>query len=152
MLKTGENGGWLTAVARWHTRYLLRQISRRHDRASELCVRKLIRSESHGVWLVGVQCVVHCLVPPFVIVTRRALGRLRLGTTHYTFTMPPFFHLIMQYVPHVIRIVATHAYALVRPILIEAGRDVLERAQGLLVGWAARCVSFTSLFDVADVL
>jgi hypothetical protein len=39
VLKTGENGGWLTAVARWHMRYLLRWISwRRHCRASELCI------------------------------------------------------------------------------------------------------------------
>lgn len=27
VLKTGENGGWSTAVARWHTRYSLRWIS-----------------------------------------------------------------------------------------------------------------------------
>src|SRR5258708_37919087 len=41
-------------------RYLLKQISwRRHDRASELCVRKLIRSESHSVWLCWCRCVVH---------------------------------------------------------------------------------------------
>jgi hypothetical protein len=40
-LKTGEVGVWLTAVARWHMRYLLRSINRRlHDRATELCVNK----------------------------------------------------------------------------------------------------------------
>jgi hypothetical protein len=39
VLKTGGNGGWLTAVARWPMRYLLRWISRqRHDRASEPCM------------------------------------------------------------------------------------------------------------------
>jgi hypothetical protein len=39
VLKTGGNGGWLTAVAHWHMRYLLRRISWwRRDRASELCV------------------------------------------------------------------------------------------------------------------
>ena len=27
VLKTGDSGGWLTAVARWHMRYLLRRIS-----------------------------------------------------------------------------------------------------------------------------
>jgi hypothetical protein len=38
VLKTGGNGCWLTAVACWHMRYLLRRISRRrHDRVSELC-------------------------------------------------------------------------------------------------------------------
>lgn len=41
VLKTGQNGGWLTAVARWHMRYLLRQISRRrHDRGTELCANE----------------------------------------------------------------------------------------------------------------
>jgi hypothetical protein len=35
VLKTGEDGGWLTAVAHWHMRYLLRWISRRqHDECS----------------------------------------------------------------------------------------------------------------------
>lgn len=39
VLKTGGNGGWLTAVAHWLMRYLLRWISRqRHDRASEPCM------------------------------------------------------------------------------------------------------------------
>ena len=38
VLKTVENGGWLTAVARWHMRYLLRRIScRQCDRANGLC-------------------------------------------------------------------------------------------------------------------
>ena len=37
VLKTGENGGWLTAVAHWHMWCLLRRINwRRHDQASEL--------------------------------------------------------------------------------------------------------------------
>src|SRR5260370_14649688 len=32
--------------------YLLKQISwRQHDRVSELCMRKLIHSESHSIWL-----------------------------------------------------------------------------------------------------
>ena len=36
VLKTGENGGWLTAVAHWHMRCLLRRINwQRHDQASE---------------------------------------------------------------------------------------------------------------------
>jgi hypothetical protein len=59
-LKTGENGGWLTAVARWHMRYLLRWISRwRHDRVSEL------RSISFALrvaqcWLQ--RCMVNCIL------------------------------------------------------------------------------------------
>jgi hypothetical protein len=40
-------------------------------------------------------------------------------TTSYTsFTMPPSLHLVAQHTPRVIRIVATHAYVWVRPILI----------------------------------
>jgi hypothetical protein len=46
----------------------------------------------------------------------------------------------------VIRIVATHAYVWVRPILIEAGRELMESADGLLAGWADRCV-FSSYFS-----
>ena len=43
-----ENGDWLTAVARWHTRYLLRRISERpHDRAPEVCARIHFLREPH---------------------------------------------------------------------------------------------------------
>jgi hypothetical protein len=136
VLKTRGNGGWLTAVAHWHMRYSLRQISRRrHDRASELCVLEPIRSESHCVWLrwctVGHASfgatVRHCH-------TRRALARLQLGR-HFTqpSPMPPFL-------PNIIRIVVNCAYAWLRPIIVEAGNEVLQRAEGHLVGWAARCV------------
>jgi len=50
VLRIVKNGGWLTAVARWHMRYLLRRISeRRHDRAPELCARTH-SLESHTVF------------------------------------------------------------------------------------------------------
>ena len=46
-----DRGKWevrLTAVARWHMRYSLRQISwRQHDRASEFCVLEPICSALH---------------------------------------------------------------------------------------------------------
>ena len=49
-LKTGGNGGWLTAVVRWHMQYLLRRTSwRRHDR-SERALLDLIRSEGRRVF------------------------------------------------------------------------------------------------------
>ena len=55
-----------------------------------------------------------------------------------SFTMPPFLHLVAQLIAYVIRIVATHGYVWVRPILIEAGRELLERADGILAAWTAR--------------
>ena len=39
MLKTGENGRWLTTVVPWHMQYSLKWISRQwHDQASEPCM------------------------------------------------------------------------------------------------------------------
>jgi len=140
VLKTGGNGGWLTAVARWHMRYSLRQISRRrHDRVSELCVLKPIRSESHCVWLRW--CMVGRALFGTTVRhrhTRRALARLQLATQ--LSPMPAFLDLFPQGTPNIIRIVANCAYAWLRPIVVEAGNDVLQRAEGDLAGWAARCI------------
>ena len=48
VLKTGEDGGWLTVVARWHTRHLLRWINwRRRDRTTAFGHRALSLS-SHN--------------------------------------------------------------------------------------------------------
>ena len=46
----GGNGGWSTAVARWHMRYSMRRTSlRRHDRASKPC--------THALALRAAQCL-----------------------------------------------------------------------------------------------
>lgn len=66
--------------------------------------------------------------------------------------MPPSLRLVAQRATRAIRIVATHVYVWVRPILIEAGREVLDRGQEILAGWTAKCVSLSSYFGVADVL
>ena len=42
VLKTGKNGGWLTAVDHWPMQYSLRRFNRwQYDRASELCTHAL---------------------------------------------------------------------------------------------------------------
>ena len=72
---------------------------------------------------------------------RRAFTRLQLGR-HFTQPppMPPFLDLFPQGTPNIIRIIVNCAYAWSRPIIVEAGNDVLQRAEGHLVGWAARCI------------
>jgi hypothetical protein len=51
------------------------------------------------------------------------------------------------------RIIASDAYAWARPILIEVGVELLERARVLAVGWSTRCVSLISFFfGVSEVL
>jgi hypothetical protein len=48
VLKTGGDGGWLTAVVRWHMRCLLRPINWwRHARASGLCTSPFALSCTH---------------------------------------------------------------------------------------------------------
>src|SRR5713226_4219825 len=75
-------------------RYLLKQISwRRHDRASELCVRKLIRSESHSVWLCWCTVRHAFLASPSITVTRVEHSRaynLQLDYTHCPSCRPSF--------------------------------------------------------------
>ena len=69
--------------------------------------------------------------------------------------MPASLHLIFpQGLPPIIRygqdiiahVVATRAYAWARPIFIEAGIEVLDRAHASTSEWAAGCVSFFSTF------
>jgi hypothetical protein len=82
VLKTGENGGWLTAVVHWHMRYLLRRISRRRrDRASELCAKPFVLSSRTVFGCGGAPCAVHCLVPPRAIVKHVERSRASTLTT-----------------------------------------------------------------------
>src|SRR5216684_8910277 len=75
-------------------RYLLKQISWwRHDRVSELCMRKLIHSESHSVWLYW--CTVHhaFLASPSVTVTcveHSCAYNLQLDYAHHPSCWPSF--------------------------------------------------------------
>jgi hypothetical protein len=60
VLKTEGNGGWLTAVARWHMRYLLKRIScRRRDRANGLCANPF--ALRHTVFVLQL-CIILCIV------------------------------------------------------------------------------------------
>jgi hypothetical protein len=152
VLKTGENGGWLTAVARWHMRYLLRRISRRqHDRPSGLCAipfavraARCLAAVVHGassiVWY-------HCAR---VIVTHVEHSRAcNSNNAFLPLTMPTFLNFLFPqdtsrivhfghgFMAHV---VATHVYIWARPILVGVGAELLERAQAFAVGRAARCV------------
>jgi len=88
VLKTEGNGGWLTAVARWHMQYLLRRISRRrHDRVSELCAN--LFALRVGQCLAAVvhhaSCIVWCHRAPS---SHRALAPLQLVHRH----TPPSCH------------------------------------------------------------
>src|SRR6267154_5948798 len=68
-LKTREIGDWLTAVVRWHIRYLLKRISWQwHDQVSEwaLCVQTHLLSCM--VFRSGGAFIIHCLVSPFITV------------------------------------------------------------------------------------
>jgi hypothetical protein len=52
--------------------------------------------------------------------------------------MPALFHLFSQALPRIVH--------WARPILIEAGAELLARGHILVGNWAARCVSFSSPF------
>src|SRR5713226_5347045 len=75
-------------------RYLLKQISwRRHDRVSELCVRKLICSESHSIWLCWCKVCHAFLASPSVTVTRVEHSHtynLQLNYAHRPSCQPSF--------------------------------------------------------------
>jgi hypothetical protein len=87
VLKTGGNGGWLTAVARWHMRYSLRRISwRRHDRASGLCANPFALSRT-VFGCDGALCIVW---PPRVTVTH--IERSRACNLDDIFTQPSPCH------------------------------------------------------------
>src|SRR6267154_1809578 len=68
-LKTREIGDWLTAVVRWHIRYLLKRISWQwHDQVSEWALRVQTHLLSCMVFRSGGAFIIHCLVSPFVTV------------------------------------------------------------------------------------
>jgi hypothetical protein len=137
VLKTGENGGWLTAVARWHMRYLLRRISRRrHDRAM-----------AHSV-----SCIVWFHRASSSRTSSACAPAIRTSPPHlYTpFIMLAFFHLFLQYTPWILhlgqdlvaRVIAVCQHPWVRPVLVEAGAELLTRGHTFAVDWHARYVSF----------
>src|SRR5260221_2567357 len=110
-------------------RYLLKQISwRRHDRASELCVRKLIRSESDSVWLCWCTVRRSFLASPSVTITRVEHSRtynLQLNYTHRPSCRPSFRASSLKPPPSfnisecgVMRVVMTCAYAFACRIVI----------------------------------
>jgi hypothetical protein len=45
-------------------------------------------------------------------------------------------------------VMATHAYAWARPIVVESAAVVVEQAHAMAVGHAARCVSISSHFGI----
>lgn len=88
----------------------------------------------------------------------RTLAHLQLKQPHI---MPIFLnHLFPQGLARIIpygrgvmaRINAMPIYAWARLVIIVAGTEMLERARGFAVNWAARYVSFSTRFDVTDVL
>jgi hypothetical protein len=117
----------------WHMQYLLRRISRRrHGRTNGLC-----ENESRmvfGAVVHGVSCIVclgrhrHRARAPAIQLASPSLS------TSTPFTMPAVFHLFLQALPRIVR--------WARPILIEAGAELLALGNEVVVYWAARCVSF----------
>src|SRR5258708_546171 len=75
--------------------YLLKQISwQGHDQASELCMCKLIRSESHSIWLCW--CMVHhgflaSLSIPITCIEHSRTYNLQLDYTHCPSCQPSFY-------------------------------------------------------------
>src|SRR5260370_40460581 len=121
-------------------RYLLKQISwRRHDRASELCVRKLIRSESHSVWLCWCTVRRAFLASPSVTVTRVEHSRaynLQLDYAHRPSCRPSFRASSLKPPPSfnissrgVVRVVMTCAYAFAGRMAIDGETVLLDLAR-----------------------
>jgi len=145
-LKTGEIGRWLTAVARWHMRYLLRWISRRRcDRVSELCsisfalrvarcLAAVARGELYTVWYHRhTRRARHCHRP-----SARAPANPTSSRTHNSnvecipFTMPGL-NWFFQHTPRVIQNFATS-------ILVRAGDELVGQGQRFMGNRTARCV------------
>src|SRR5713226_4453506 len=74
--------------------YLLKQISwRRYDRASELCMCKLIHSESHSIWLYWCMVCHAFLASPSVTITHvkhSCTYNLQLDYAHRLSCWPSF--------------------------------------------------------------
>src|SRR5258708_26444583 len=133
--------------------YLLKQISWwQHDRASELCVRKLIRSESHSIWLCW--CTVHCafLASPSVTITCVEHSRaynLQLDYAHLPSCQPSFRASSLKPPPSfnisecgVVCVIMPCAYAFACRIVVDAGTELLDRALTFAAEWTVWWASF----------
>src|SRR5258708_33588769 len=127
-------------------RYLLKQISwRRHDRASELCVRKLIRSESHSIWLCWCTVRRAFLASLSVTVTRIEHSRaynLQLDYAHRPSCRPSFRAsslkpppILQHFRVHVMHGVMTCTYTFVCRIVVDTGTELLDRALTFTAEW-----------------
>jgi hypothetical protein len=143
VLKTGGNGGWLTAVARWHMRYFQRWVSWRRERVSS--------RNAHSFALRVARClavVVHrapCIVWYHCVSSSRSsssLSRtssaraLQLEQPHPPLHMSSFFHRIIRHGQDLIgRVVGTRGYAWAHPLFVEAGAEIHERACLFAIDW-----------------
>src|SRR5258707_7333500 len=127
-------------------RYLLKQISwQRHDRASALYVRNLIRSESHSIWLCWRMVHGAFLASPSITVTCIEHSRaynLQLDYAHRPSCWPSFRASSLKPPPSfnisecgVVHVVMTCAYAFACRIVIDAGTELLDRALTFAAEW-----------------
>src|SRR5712692_12045602 len=127
-------------------RYLLKQISwRRHDRASELCVRKLIRSELHSVWLCWCMVRHAFLASPSVTITCVEHSRaynLQLDYAHCPSCRPSFRAsslkpppILQHFRVHVMHVVMTCTYTFMCRIVIDVGTELLDWALTFAAEW-----------------
>ncbi len=153
VLKTGENGGWLTVVACWHMWYLLKQISWQwHDWASKLCVHKLIHSELHSIWLCW--CTVRraflaSLSITITHVEHSCTYNLQLNYTHCPSCQPSFCTsslkpppILQHFRVHVVHVIMTCAYTFTCCIVIDMGTELLDWALTFTAEWTVWWVSF----------
>jgi len=94
--KTGGNGGWSTAVARWHTQYSTRWTNlQQHNQASELCTNALALRVALclSVLVHVVSCIVWYAVHIIWYIERLCTYILNDTPTFLHLTMPAFFPL-----------------------------------------------------------
>jgi hypothetical protein len=154
-----QTGGWLTAVVRWHMRYLLRWISRqRHDRVSELCLISfdLRVAQSLAAVVHGELCIVWCARAPVARRLHPPTNQTPSPTNkpnafahplkHRTLSMPGLI-LLYQRTPRVIQIWMTR-------VLVGAGDDLARQGQVFVGDRSARAYAMlgqvmTGLWDAA---
>src|SRR5258708_4155142 len=127
-------------------RYLLKQISWwQHDQASELCVCKLICSESHSIWLCWCTVCHAFLASPSVTITRIEHSHtynLQLDYTHCPSCQPSFCTSSLKPLPSfniskcgVVHVIMTCAYTFACHIVVDAGTELLDQALTFAAEW-----------------
>ena len=136
----------MTTVACWHMQYLLKQINwRQHDRVSELCMRKLIHSESHSIWLCWCMVCRAFLASPSITITCVEHSHTYNLQLNYTYcpSCQPSFHtsslkpppILQHFRVHVMHVIMTCTYTFMCRIVIDVGTELLDWALTFAAEW-----------------